>query len=900
MCGNHGTAPDLARPVVAGGEKWFREHIMLRTLHQSGTGDGPPVNGSVQYGRSTVRRGDRPECIETRHRRGLRLFLTLSFTFIPVRTVFTRHSFPNLAHSMALVGSRPRRNLREASYSRDSNTLRASVLDAALELGIGTSRAVENLIFNTVDEEDDADNFTTPALTSASATTSDENSPSVPPWNATPLQFVPPEPTIVVPPPTFDIQYTRAPSEDSHSYAPSSLRSNQPRKLRKARKDDGYDSDGGYLSDSSKKKKKGKDRKNAGSSSHEADSVSDGGYLSDATKKKKKDKKGDKVTDGYVTDSSTKTHHKLTKKSRGHVDDADLSDGGYLSEASVKKKKPFFRLGSRSPSTSRKAAVSFDSLPPPVPALPSPMHPIADRFARSPVSFDQLDGARLSSAAPSIRAAYSPVPPSVDGSVTPLSSVYRGGWSPPPPSDSVRTATRPSSVDLSTENFSSSSASHENIQFAPVSPPMQAREAVPYDPPRARSRDAESRTLSPGSSHEQLLAAPVASRQHGVRFTPSTRFSPSDGAFPIPPPPLVSAAPEKRHLRPKISLPITSTFNSNPSYTPASPLPSILRNAPPMSAPSDSRPFLSPVTRSHLTPSPGIPNAPFLRGASPSLSDISIISSSEFIVPSPRPRFFDELPPPSPPPTCPLPEVPSSYGFSSQQQIPHIKRGRESPFPARGILPAEEASRLIESTMRARREALLARLADSEEESRAEMSPGGNGNGPDVDVDDNDVPDLPWLTEDVPTPPASLPLEQQREDEQDWPDDESVRPDVAQFYLYAPSGNSNSGGVGGSGNIVARRRRTPDAPHDERSTYTSSYATSTAGGVDTRGDIESYYFGVPDAAGNDSADDGEATESRASFVDDERSHSMRARLVARVDALYGTEKLSPVPKLRPF
>ncbi|KAH9052662.1 hypothetical protein EDB87DRAFT_392965 [Lactarius vividus] len=58
---------------------------------------------------------------------------------------------------MALVGSRPRRNLREASYSRDSNTLRASVLDAALELGIGTSRAVENLIFNTVDEEDDAD-----------------------------------------------------------------------------------------------------------------------------------------------------------------------------------------------------------------------------------------------------------------------------------------------------------------------------------------------------------------------------------------------------------------------------------------------------------------------------------------------------------------------------------------------------------------------------------------------------------------------------------------------------------------------------------------------------------------------------------------------------------------------
>ena len=56
---------------------------------------------------------------------------------------------------MAFVGSRPRRNFREPLYSRDSNSLRASVLDVALELGIGTSRAVENLIFDTVDEEED-------------------------------------------------------------------------------------------------------------------------------------------------------------------------------------------------------------------------------------------------------------------------------------------------------------------------------------------------------------------------------------------------------------------------------------------------------------------------------------------------------------------------------------------------------------------------------------------------------------------------------------------------------------------------------------------------------------------------------------------------------------------------
>ena len=56
---------------------------------------------------------------------------------------------------MALVGSRPRRNLLDTSQSRDSNALRASVLEAALELGISTSRPLADLIFNTVDEEDE-------------------------------------------------------------------------------------------------------------------------------------------------------------------------------------------------------------------------------------------------------------------------------------------------------------------------------------------------------------------------------------------------------------------------------------------------------------------------------------------------------------------------------------------------------------------------------------------------------------------------------------------------------------------------------------------------------------------------------------------------------------------------
>jgi hypothetical protein len=51
----------------------------------------------------------------------------------------------------AIFGTRPQRPRND--LNRD--TLRASVLDVALELGIGTSRAVENLIFDSVLEEED-------------------------------------------------------------------------------------------------------------------------------------------------------------------------------------------------------------------------------------------------------------------------------------------------------------------------------------------------------------------------------------------------------------------------------------------------------------------------------------------------------------------------------------------------------------------------------------------------------------------------------------------------------------------------------------------------------------------------------------------------------------------------
>ncbi len=71
--------------------------------------------------------------------------------------------------SPAIFGTRPQRP-RGVAYGRDANrdTLRASVLDVALQLGIGTSRAVENLMFDSVMEEDEVSVVLVICLLSAS------------------------------------------------------------------------------------------------------------------------------------------------------------------------------------------------------------------------------------------------------------------------------------------------------------------------------------------------------------------------------------------------------------------------------------------------------------------------------------------------------------------------------------------------------------------------------------------------------------------------------------------------------------------------------------------------------------------------------------------------------------
>lgn len=632
-------------------------------------------------------------------------------------------------------------------------------------------------------------------------------------------------------------------SEDSHT--PTPPLPHQPRKLRKARKD-GYESDGGYLSDNSKKKKKDKkDKKKGSESSFGPEYQSDGENLSEMTKsgvdKKKKQKdKGSKMSDDLGANSSIKTSNASTKKSRIPSDDVDVSDGGYLSEVTAKKKRSFFSRRSRSPSTARKGLPS--DAPPPVPTLPPTPIATSEDFTRSlnVSNLPDSNSPNINGGAP-IWASHHTVPRSVDEQPDSNSSFQWRDRSSSPLSDNIGGTIRSRSVDTSSEKLTPSTTSHEIGGNSPVP------HAIPWE------------------------ATPP--RPYGVRFTPSTRFDSSDGIFPTPPSsPAVMITSEGSASHPKIIVP--DALKASPSPGPPSPVPPVWRNASPMSAPLAPQPFLSRSLRS--TPSLGTLTLPSPRGVSPAFSD-----SSDFIARSPRPRFFEDLPPPSPPPTGPLPEVPSLGPYS--HLVPQIKRGRQSPFPTQGVLPVQEVSRLIERTERRRLEAQVGIQPESMDD--------------DINSDVHD--DLLQLTDRVVFVPPSLPHSDVQEDEYDWPDDESVRPDVAQFYFYESPGSS-----GITSSRVAPGP-SPDEP-DDFSTYKFPFVRSFSSEnlppspmtPAVPSGIHSYYFE------HDRDGGGEDGEGRSQFFDedDENNHVMRTRFVARVaDAFHGAEKTRPAPKLlRPF
>lgn len=148
-------------------------------------------------------------------------------------------------------------------------------------------------------------------------------------------------------------------------------------------------------------------------------------------------------------------------------------------------------------------------------------------------------------------------------------------------------------------------------------------------------------------------------------------------------------------------------------------------------------------------------------------------------------------------------------------------------------MPVQEASRLIERAERTRQEVLQARLLEAQA-AFTDDAFDDNMLGDDLDED------LPRLAERVTFVPSSDRL---HEGEDDWPDEELLRPDIAQFYLYAPPSP-----IRGPGRLSPRP--TPDVPDDERSTYTYSYAASSSSAdmyangmtTSTHSGIHTHYF----------------------------------------------------------
>ncbi|KAI0631538.1 hypothetical protein C8Q77DRAFT_143143 [Trametes polyzona] len=555
--------------------------------------------------------------------------------------------------------------------------LRASILESALELGLGSNRTVANWMFNSleeVDEENDTENTNSPSLTSASTATSEESNLS-----AGVTQRSPPGAGILVngkdqllsldtsvqdlqrnalspgrETPAlhtqrslqFDLRATPEPRVASP--VPSPQPKSKLSKLRRKMKPDGYESDGGYMSEGGKNKEKEKEKekksKKSGKSKKNGDATdneSDGGYLSEfslrkrKTRKEKKEKDKSKSTDSPTTDYETDkgTSSSWRNRSRKQVTspvEGEESDGGYLSEASSKKKR-FFRLNSKS----RRKQDSGDSpseQAPPVPALPLLPLPIADKWSR----------------------AGTPVPDSRNA--TPL------------PGDTASSVRPSGETYMSVETFMTTGTSATTDTSTTVESDERRDSVMSSEESLTRAfRDAES-VRSPSidflSTFRRPGAAPLSPSKLGLRADvgPSLPASPRSPLSP-------ALSPSKSvRSRPKISAPNTTTLA--PKHVPVP-----LTLTPP--TPTASSSFYPPSPDPDyviVTPSASAPNTPRAPGeghsTNPSVTSASTSNSNDTSgsgsgLQRPKLLAYYDLPPPSPPPRGPLPDVPSDISRST-------------------------------------------------------------------------------------------------------------------------------------------------------------------------------------------------------------------------------------------
>ncbi|CCL98480.1 uncharacterized protein FIBRA_00478 [Fibroporia radiculosa] len=310
---------------------------------------------------------------------------------------------------MSFTGPIPRPARERPAESRDS-LLRASILESALQLGVGSNCTVTKWMFSPVEEADEeGESAVSPSLTYASTATSDDSfqfsapagrpSPGagiliVPGSSAQHVNTTGPFPTTsteVQQRIMFDLSRSPEPRTVT-PIPPSPPKANKLRKLRLP--GNGNESDGGYLSDGGrakgeKEKEKKKRAKKEKGDGNMTEYESDGGYFSESARKARKksrqekkarDKDAESPTTDYETDGGGRSKQQRSRKGSVMSSMADDSDGGYLSESSTKK-KGFFRLNARG-RKKRDGEDSQGSPIPPMPALPLTL-PIAEKFLRS-------------------------------------------------------------------------------------------------------------------------------------------------------------------------------------------------------------------------------------------------------------------------------------------------------------------------------------------------------------------------------------------------------------------------------------------------------------------------------------------------------------------------------------
>ncbi|CAA7264454.1 unnamed protein product [Cyclocybe aegerita] len=478
--------------------------------------------------------------------------MNANFTFPPPKPVMPR---PPSAY-------RPKAKIP----SRSSNALRASVLEAALELGVGTNPLVADWMFsNSLKEEDEEDSAHSPGLTNGSSATSEESSsyPLTPPASSSkrgpgpgvhfaddPVSNGKPGAVAVAFPSAGKDAVGRSNDADNsnsgwsheHGVAPSSLApsgsgsgvafpdipipprpttSNNGRRLKKKRgADGGYESDGGYVSDTGKKKEK-KEKKEKKVKEEEKVREGEGGEGERTRKKslisvvkssKKKDKEKERDKDasfdvGYDTDggptSSAKKPKRPSKTKTKTAEAGYETDGGYVSSSGTKRSKARAFFGLSSKSSRSDLHAEAE----PVPALP---RGFGGKEMPLPIAdrfATTLSPTNASASASSSATAISPTslsPASVSSSVmTPLGRTT----SEPSPSASSPISPSPSATQLlGTGTLPQMSFQPFSAADSPDTQLSPSRSRSPLPPPSRSMSPVASPTLSPTIKRDSLMS----------------------------------------------------------------------------------------------------------------------------------------------------------------------------------------------------------------------------------------------------------------------------------------------------------------------------------------------------------------------------------------------------------